>query len=108
MARGAPAELGTERIAPNGYHYVKMEREGHTQWVLKHWVVMEEHLGRPLAPDERVRFKTGKRDDLTIDNLELLKRGGPNLKKKLAQLKTRRVELDAQIEDLEGKIADGE
>jgi hypothetical protein len=66
---------------------------------------MEKHLGRELMPNERVRFKSGDRSNLSIDNLELVKKGATNLQRRRAQLMTRIQELQAELDSIDKEIA---
>lgn len=93
MARGAAAPIGAERWSPNGYHYTKTKHG----WDLTSRILMEEKLGRPLLPTERVVFKNGNRRDVRIENLELteVKSDLKKMRAKLATIQDKIRELQA-------------
>jgi hypothetical protein len=53
----------------NRQGYMHRWHEGRNE--MQHRLVMEQHLGRPLWPDESVHHKNGDRADNRLSNLEL-------------------------------------
>jgi len=100
MPRGQTSDDGMTRVAPNGYHYIKVDGK----WRLRHHVEMEKILGRPLAEDERVHFVTGDKTDWSERNLRLVKQGKASVRRRLAQIEARIAELTAEANLLRAEI----
>lgn len=66
-APGAIVPIGTTRMEGGGYIMIKTEGG----WQQQHRQVMEEALGRPLHPRERIHHRNGVRHDNRPENLEL-------------------------------------
>ena len=64
------APIGTEKLTGTGYMNVKTGK-GETGWELRHKVVIEEKLGRPLQPNERVYHLDGNKLNDEPDNLSI-------------------------------------
>lgn len=58
---------GSRRSHSTGYTLIKHNG----LWIMEHRVVMEQKLGRPLHPRERIHHKNGDRKDNRPENLEL-------------------------------------
>jgi hypothetical protein len=101
MPRGKAAKEGDTYWSQNGYHYTK--RDG--KFELTHKLIMEEKLGRKLTEGERVRFIDNDRRNLDPNNLKVVIKGQTALTTQRARLVARRNEIDAQIKDLDEKIA---
>jgi hypothetical protein len=103
VPRGKTMENGDTRVAPNGYHYTKVDG----RQVLTHHLKMEEYLGRPLAQDERVHFKDNSaagKQNFSPENLVLIVQGTTSLRRKIAQLTDRIDQLVKEKEYLESQL----
>jgi hypothetical protein len=93
--RGRKSEVGEDRITANGYHQVRTERG----WEYTHRLIAAETLGRDIAPNERVRFIDGDRNNLAASNIEVYTT-------RTSSEGSRRARLEARIEDLKGQLDD--
>jgi hypothetical protein len=66
----------------NAGGYMRKQLDG--KIILQHREVMEQHLGRPLLPQETVHHKNGHRDDNRIKTLSC----GPQLSRTGSELRT--------------------
>ena len=72
--KGAPPlPLGTARLDASGYTRTRIA----TGWQSTHRAAMEQHLGRPLLPNENVHHINGNRADNRLGNLELWVKSQP-------------------------------
>lgn len=110
MARGQLAEVGSTRVAKNGYHYTKVE--GHPRanngWILTHWLTAEEMLGRHLNENESVRFidPKFKREPYNPKGIKVIKKRTASLRNQLARVEDRIRELEAERNYLKKQLED--
>ena len=102
MARGRKAIVGDTRTAPNGYHYTR-EKDG---WKLTHRIVIEEHMGRAIGDDERVRFIDGDRTNITAENLEVYTIKQASDEAKIARLEIKKEEIIEELISLYKRVGD--
>ncbi len=77
--RRQPAEAGNIwrwTDPKSGYVYLTLPGARKDR-ILEHRYVMEQHLGRPLWPDENVHHLNGQRGENGIENLELWSKSQP-------------------------------
>lgn len=100
--KGSRAQLGDENISANGYCYVKTS----TGWVLKHHLVAEGQLGRPLKDNERVSFRDKDRTNFAPSNIVVTTmsrtKGTSSLNKRLTTIEDKMI---AYIEGSKDKEA---
>jgi hypothetical protein len=78
-----PIRKATGRYFDPRTGYVQVKAPGNPEakrngWGFEHRIVMSDHLGRPLWPDEQVHHINGVRDDNRIENLELWSKSQPS------------------------------
>lgn len=70
MSKGRKSKVGDENVSANGYTYVKTS----TGWRLKHHLIAEERIGRPLTKEDRVSFADNDRTNFSPDNIIVAKK----------------------------------
>ena len=100
LPKGVKSEPGETRTSANGYHYTRTE----TEWRLTHHIVAEEKiLGRALADDEMVLF-VGSKEDLSPENLRVVKKGTTSIRRRLAKVEADIEELTAERDRLRSSL----
>ena len=103
MTRGQASLVGDTRTALNGYHYTRTLERG---WRLTHHIIAEKKLGREInSATETVRFRDGNRQNLESDNIIVVPKRGQSREKRIAELRSKIEDLQAQLEELESEAS---
>ena len=101
MARGESFEVGFERIAQNGYHYIKQPPGTKPAWKLRHHLIAEERLGRPInSKFETVCFKDRNRHNFDPENIVVEPRKGMDTATKIGLLSAQKAQIEADLAEL--------
>lgn len=92
---------GDSVVAPNGYRYIYMDRDGRLERVLYHHYVGFKKYGRWPRDHERVVFVDGDRRNLKRDNIEYRVKNSSRQNTLVARQKA----IKAKIADLQGEYA---
>lgn len=109
MARGNKLDVGTTRVAQNGYHYTKVadRGDGKEGWRLTHHIYAEKYLGRPLRSDERVSFVTGNKLNFDVENIVVSEKGTTSLRRRRAIIEVKIQELQVELDEINKELEKG-
>lgn len=103
--RGTESEEGATRVAKNGYHYTKVGYK----WRLTHHLIAEKALGRGVDTEtERVVFIDKNRTNLDPSNVQVVPKGKTTIRRRIALIEARIIELEGQKYQLERELSDSE
>ena len=104
MPRGTASKVGDTMVNANGYNCTRTE-DG---WRFTHHLIAEAKYGRPINSDtEMVKFADGNNKNLDPTNIIVTAKKAPTANARLAKLYALRAEIDAEIQNIEAKLAKG-
>lgn len=105
---GTRRKAGDVVVAQNGYSYTYIQNGEGLKRILTHWLVAEVKYGRLPAPDERVIFIDGNRENLSPDNVEYVKKGNQKkaLQRRQAYLVDRLREIQFELDEVNDQLKD--
>jgi hypothetical protein len=104
MPRGTVSKVGETMVNANGYSCTRTSGG----WRFTHHMIAEAKLGRPINSEtETVKFADGNNSNLNPNNIIVTPKKTPSANTRLAKLYAWRAEIDAEIRDIEAKLAKG-
>lgn len=74
VSKGKRSVIGDENVSANGYTYIKTA----SGWRLKHHIIAEQTLNRPLTKEDRVSFADNDRTNFAPDNILVARKAARN------------------------------